>query len=84
MVNGSRNTQPKLEAGKRRARADAPPAEPAASASRRDLLERSAFALMGNIKSTFIEFISFTPSRFPNYLRKNSKSPRLIARKTGS
>jgi hypothetical protein len=46
MVNGSRNAQPKLEPGKRRARADAQPTEPVTSASRQDILERSAFALM--------------------------------------
>jgi hypothetical protein len=84
MVNGSPNTQPKLEPGKRRARADAQPTELAASASRQDLLERSAFVLMENIKLSFIDTTSSTPSRFPNYLRKNSKLPRLIACKTGS
>jgi hypothetical protein len=84
MVNRSRKFLPELEPGKRRARADAQPMEPAASASRQDLLERSAFALMGNIKSAFIHITSSTPSRLPNYLRKNSKPPRLIACKTGS
>jgi hypothetical protein len=38
----------------------------------------------GEYKSSFIDTTSSTPSRLPNYLRKNSKSPRLIACKTGS
>jgi hypothetical protein len=84
MVNGPRKAHTILETGKRRARADAQPTEPAASATRGDLLERSAFALMGSIKSSFIEDASSTSSILPNYLRKNSKSPRLIACKTGS
>jgi hypothetical protein len=84
--NGKWIAQHSTETGswKEKSTGDAQPTEPAASASRRDLLERSAFAVMGNIKSSFIECISSTPSRFPNYLRKNSKSPRLIACKTGS
>jgi hypothetical protein len=70
MANGPRKAHPILETGKRRARADAQPTEPAASATRRDLLERSAFALMGNIKSSFIEDASSTPSRFLELLEE--------------
>jgi hypothetical protein len=53
MVNGSRNTQPELEAGKRRARADVQPTEPAASASRRDLLDKKCVCTDGEYKIVF-------------------------------